>query len=172
MEDFPRLGELEVPNKDMPSEAGKPSSSPRPVRQFPTMSVDPDRKRTIILIVPKNARVLSAPLGIDNYLRYLGTEEDQEKLNEVGTSCLFNEAQHALNWVRHQYSLLNSTKLRHLLLFSLFCRPRYFTMRASSENALNSASSSLSLRSKPRKRICSSSSVSNRMGPSRIFRLS
>ncbi|XP_070031773.1 uncharacterized protein [Nicotiana tomentosiformis] len=48
-------------------------------------------------MVLEDARVLSALVGAARYLRFLVTEEDQAKMNEVGASSLFNEAQQALN---------------------------------------------------------------------------
>nr|XP_009784174.1 PREDICTED: uncharacterized protein LOC104232621 [Nicotiana sylvestris] len=55
--------------------------------------------RTVILTILAGARALSAPVGVASYLHCLVTEEDQAKMNEVGTLSLFNEAQQALNRV-------------------------------------------------------------------------
>nr|XP_033509992.1 uncharacterized protein LOC117274747 [Nicotiana tomentosiformis] len=108
LEDVFGLGHLEIPKKDVPMGTDGPSTSPRLVRQFPALNADPERKRTVVIIVSKDARVLSAPVGVASYLRCLLTEEDQSKMNEVGTLSLFNEAQQALNRasVLHHESLL------------------------------------------------------------------
>nr|XP_016464851.1 PREDICTED: centrosomal protein of 164 kDa-like [Nicotiana tabacum] len=45
----------------------------------------------------KDARVLSAPVGVASYLRCLVTEDDQAKMNEVDAPSLFNKAQQVLN---------------------------------------------------------------------------
>lgn len=91
--DFFSLGHLEVPKKDVSLGVGGPSLSPRLVKQFPMSSVDPERKRTIVLTVPEDDRVLSASVGVASHLQFLVIEKDQTKMNEVGTSSLFNEAQ-------------------------------------------------------------------------------
>ncbi|XP_016463691.1 uncharacterized protein LOC107786686 [Nicotiana tabacum] len=96
LEDYFGLGHLEIPK---PSGAGGPSSSPKLVKQFPAPSVDHGHKRMIVLAVPEDAWVLYAPVGVASYLQYLVTEKDQAKMNEVGTSSLFNEAQQELNRV-------------------------------------------------------------------------
>lgn len=98
LEDFSRLGLLEVPKKDVPSGAGEPRSSLKLVKQFPIPSVDPDRKRKVVLTILTDAR--SAPVGITTYLHCLVTEKDQAKMNELGTTSLFKEAQQTLNQVR------------------------------------------------------------------------
>nr|XP_033510045.1 uncharacterized protein LOC117274790 [Nicotiana tomentosiformis] len=41
LEDYSGFGHLEILKKDLSSEAGEPSLSPKPVKQFPTTSVDP-----------------------------------------------------------------------------------------------------------------------------------
>lgn len=101
LEDCSGLGHLEVTRKDVSSGAGEPSSSLKLVRQFPAVSVDPDRKRTVILTIPADARALYALVGLANYLCFLVTEEDEAMTHEVGTSRLFNESHQALNRVRH-----------------------------------------------------------------------
>ncbi|XP_070034702.1 uncharacterized protein [Nicotiana tomentosiformis] len=70
--------------------------------------MDPGHKRSIIITVSENARVLSALVGVASYLQFLLTEEDQAKLNKVDVPCLFNEVQHALNraLVLHHKSFL------------------------------------------------------------------
>lgn len=93
LEDFFGLGHLEVQKKNEPSGAGELSSSPKLVKQFSNPSVDPERKRTIVLTVPEDDRVLSASVGVASHLQFLVIEKDQTKMNEVGTSSLFNEAQ-------------------------------------------------------------------------------
>ena len=98
-EDVTGLGDLEVPRKSSSSEAGGSNSSLRLVNRFPTPSADPGRKRSIIITVLEDARVLSTPVGIASYLRCLVTEKDQAKMNEVDVRCLFNEALQALNQV-------------------------------------------------------------------------
>lgn len=65
-EDYSRLGLLEVPKKDISLEVGEPSSSSKLVRQFPTPSVDPELKRTVMLTIPRDARILSALVGVDS----------------------------------------------------------------------------------------------------------
>lgn len=67
------------------------------MKQLPALSVDPNHKRTIILNILANARALYALVGMVSYLHYLVIEEDQAKMNEVGTSSYFKEA---LNRVR------------------------------------------------------------------------
>lgn len=68
LEYLSELGHLEIPKKDVPSGADRPNISPRLVKQIPAPSVDPERKRSVDLIVLEEARVLSAPLGIASYL--------------------------------------------------------------------------------------------------------
>ncbi|XP_070056166.1 uncharacterized protein [Nicotiana tomentosiformis] len=70
--------------------------------------MDPGRKRSIIITVPEDARVLSAPVGVATYLRCLVTEEYQARMNEVDISCLFNEAQQALNRYRDEVNQLEA----------------------------------------------------------------
>lgn len=101
LEDFYRLGHLEVPKRDVPLGEGEPRSSPKRVKQFSASSVDPGCKRTVVLTIPANSQSLLAPVGVANYLQCLVTKEDQEKMNKLGTSSLFNDAQQALNRVRH-----------------------------------------------------------------------
>lgn len=86
---------LVVPMKSS-SEA---SLSLRLTNQFPSSSVDHGCKRSIIISVLEDARVLSALVGVANYLRRFVTEEDQDKMYVVESTCLFNEAQQALNRV-------------------------------------------------------------------------
>lgn len=100
MEDSTGLGDLEVPKKSSTSEAGGPNSSSRLVNRFLTPIADPSRKRSIIITVPEDARVISAPVGVASYLRYLVTDEDHAKMNDVDAPCLLNEAQHVLKRVR------------------------------------------------------------------------
>ncbi|XP_070037297.1 uncharacterized protein [Nicotiana tomentosiformis] len=97
LDDFTDLDDFELSKKDVPSESRGPTLSPILVNQFPALSVDPGHKRSIILTVLEDARVLSAPVGVASYLQCLVIEEDQAKMNEVGVPCLFNEAQQALN---------------------------------------------------------------------------
>ncbi|XP_070055069.1 uncharacterized protein [Nicotiana tomentosiformis] len=73
------------------------SLSPRMVDRFLAPSTDSERKRSIIIYVHEDARVLSAPVGVASYLLYLVTEEDQAKMDLVEAPYLFNEAQQALN---------------------------------------------------------------------------
>ncbi|XP_070049503.1 uncharacterized protein [Nicotiana tomentosiformis] len=96
-EDVTRLGDLPVPKKIPSPRAGGSSSSPKLVDQFPALSADPSRKRSIVMSISEDARVLSSPVGISSYLRCLVIEKDQAKMNEVEVPCLFNEAQQALN---------------------------------------------------------------------------
>nr|XP_033507980.1 uncharacterized protein LOC117273022 [Nicotiana tomentosiformis] len=93
VEDVTSLGDLDVPRKNS-SEA---SSSFKLTNQFSAPSVDPGRKRSIIISIPKDARVLYPHVGVASYLRFLVTEEGQANMDEVEAACLFNEAQHALN---------------------------------------------------------------------------
>ncbi|XP_016494023.1 uncharacterized protein LOC107813288 isoform X1 [Nicotiana tabacum] len=83
-EDVTGLGDLEVQKKNPSSGTSRPSSSPKLINRFPAPSVDPDR-------------VLSTPVGMASYLRCLVTEKDQDKMNELDTPCLFNDAQQVLN---------------------------------------------------------------------------
>lgn len=62
LEDLTGLGNLEVPRKQPSSENGGLNSSPKLINQFPTLSTDPDSKMSIIITIPKDARVLSAPV--------------------------------------------------------------------------------------------------------------
>ncbi|XP_060185497.1 uncharacterized protein LOC132614960 isoform X1 [Lycium barbarum] len=41
--------------------------------------------------------MLSGPVGVASYLYHLVSQEDRRKMDEVSESCLFNEAQQALN---------------------------------------------------------------------------
>nr|XP_016465346.1 PREDICTED: myosin-11-like [Nicotiana tabacum] len=45
--------------------------------------MDPSRKQPIIITVPEDAQVLTAPVGVASDLQCLATEEDQAKLNEL-----------------------------------------------------------------------------------------
>nr|XP_016439888.1 PREDICTED: uncharacterized protein LOC107765724 [Nicotiana tabacum] len=90
LEDVTVLGDLPVPKKIPSPGAGGTSSSPKLVNQFPAPSVDPTRRQAIFMPIPKDARVLSAPVEITSYLRCLVTEEDQARMNEV--SVLHHEA--------------------------------------------------------------------------------
>ncbi|XP_070051418.1 uncharacterized protein [Nicotiana tomentosiformis] len=96
-EDVTSLGDLPVPRKILSPRAGGSSSSPKLVNQFPAPSVVPTRRQAIYMSIPEDARVLFALVGIASYLRYLVTEEDQIKINEVEAPWLFNEAQQTLN---------------------------------------------------------------------------
>nr|XP_016467644.1 PREDICTED: interactor of constitutive active ROPs 3-like [Nicotiana tabacum] len=96
-EDVTGLGELPVPKKRPSSGANMPSSSPKLVSRFPAPSADPNRKRSIIMSIPEDARVLSTPMGVASYLLCLVTEGDQAKMDGVEAPCLFNEANQALN---------------------------------------------------------------------------
>nr|XP_033515631.1 protein maph-9-like [Nicotiana tomentosiformis] len=74
-EDTIGFGDLEIPRKSLPSEASGPSSSPKLVDQFPALSANPDRKKSIVISFPEDARVLSAPVGAsvlhhETFLRY------------------------------------------------------------------------------------------------------
>uniref|UniRef100_A0A1S3ZAU6 Myosin heavy chain, embryonic smooth muscle isoform-like n=1 Tax=Nicotiana tabacum TaxID=4097 RepID=A0A1S3ZAU6_TOBAC len=82
-EDVTGLGDLDVPKNSPSSGASGPTSSPKLIIWFPSTSVDPDRKRSIIISILEDARVLFAPIGVASYLRCLVTEEDQAKMNEV-----------------------------------------------------------------------------------------
>lgn len=68
LEDFSGLGDLEVPRKDLSSKFDGLNSSPKLINQFPSPSVNPGRKRSIIIIVLEDARVLFAPVGVMSYL--------------------------------------------------------------------------------------------------------
>nr|XP_033513488.1 uncharacterized protein LOC117278161 isoform X1 [Nicotiana tomentosiformis] len=87
------LRDLEVPKKSL----GKALSSFKLTNKFSGPSADPGCKRSIVITVPEDARVLAAPIGVASYLRCLVTEEDQDPMDEVGVPCLFNEAQQSLN---------------------------------------------------------------------------
>lgn len=50
LEDFSGFGDLEVPRKDLSSEVGGTSSSPKLINQFPAPSSDPGRKSSIFLV--------------------------------------------------------------------------------------------------------------------------
>nr|XP_033517576.1 uncharacterized protein LOC117281839 [Nicotiana tomentosiformis] len=104
VEDVTGLGDLDVPRKN----SNDASSSYTLTNQFPAPSVDPDRKRTLIISIPEDTQVFSAPVGVASYLQCLVTEEDQAKMDAVDVACLFNEAQHALNLasVLHQEAFL------------------------------------------------------------------
>nr|XP_016443136.1 PREDICTED: histone deacetylase 18-like [Nicotiana tabacum] len=56
--------DLKVPRKSL----GEASSSSKLTDQFPTPSVDPGRKRTMVITVPEYARVLGAPVWVSSYL--------------------------------------------------------------------------------------------------------
>lgn len=60
LEDFSGLGDLEVSKKDTSSQAGGPSSTPKLINQFLAPGMDPGHKRSVILTVSEDARVLSA----------------------------------------------------------------------------------------------------------------
>ncbi|XP_070031104.1 uncharacterized protein [Nicotiana tomentosiformis] len=94
-EDVTGLGDLEVQKKNPSSGTSGPSASPKLINRFPAPSVDPDRKRSIVISIPEDVRVLSTPVGMASYLRCLVTEKDQAKMNELDTPCLFNDAQQA-----------------------------------------------------------------------------
>nr|XP_009630501.1 uncharacterized protein LOC104120445 [Nicotiana tomentosiformis] len=81
-EDVIGLGDLPVPKKRPSLGANRPSSSLKLVNQFQAPSADPDRKWSIIMSIPKESRVLSAPVGVASYL-FLVTEEDQAKMDEA-----------------------------------------------------------------------------------------
>ncbi|XP_060194184.1 uncharacterized protein LOC132623445 [Lycium barbarum] len=66
-------------------------------KSFPAPSVGPSRKRLITFKVPTDMNMLSGPVGVSSYLYPLVSQEDHKKMAEVDESCLFNEAQHALN---------------------------------------------------------------------------
>nr|XP_033510821.1 uncharacterized protein LOC117275625 [Nicotiana tomentosiformis] len=88
---------LPIPRKSSWSGIVGSTSSPKLVDRFPAQSVNPDRRRKIVLSFPEDARVFSPLVGIASYLRSLVTEDDQAMMNAVGAACLFNKAQHALN---------------------------------------------------------------------------
>ncbi|XP_059291555.1 uncharacterized protein LOC132045050 [Lycium ferocissimum] len=73
------------------------NSGPRLEKSFPAPSVDPSRKRLITFKVSADMNMLSGPVGVSSYLYPLVSQEDRKKMAEVDESCLFNEAQHALN---------------------------------------------------------------------------
>ncbi|XP_059277600.1 uncharacterized protein LOC132031670 [Lycium ferocissimum] len=73
------------------------NSGPRLEKSFPAPSVDPSRKRLITFKVPADMNMLSGPVGVSSYLYPLVSQEDRKKMAEVDESCLFNEAQYALN---------------------------------------------------------------------------
>lgn len=75
--DYSWFGHLEIPKMDMLSESGWPSSSLKLVKQLPTLSVDPDRKRTAMFIILVDTRLRSRPVGISSYIRCLVIEEDK-----------------------------------------------------------------------------------------------
>ncbi|XP_070003366.1 uncharacterized protein [Nicotiana sylvestris] len=89
---------------------------PKVSDRFLAPSVDPNRKWSIIFSIPEDARVFSAPVGVDSYLRCLVTEKDQVVMNKVETPCLFNEAQQALDRVsvlHHETFLRYRDELTH-----------------------------------------------------------
>ncbi|XP_070045749.1 interactor of constitutive active ROPs 4-like [Nicotiana tomentosiformis] len=91
------LGDLEILRKSPSLRASRPSSSPKLFNRFPAPSVDLGRKRSITISLSEDAQVISALVGVARYLRYLVTEDDQAKMNEVDAPYLFNKAQEALN---------------------------------------------------------------------------
>ncbi|XP_070032488.1 interactor of constitutive active ROPs 3-like [Nicotiana tomentosiformis] len=97
LEDIIDFDGLPVRKKESWSGVIGSSSIPKLVDRFPTLSVNPDRRRKIVLSIPEDARVFSPPVGIASYLRSLVIEEDQAMMNAVGADYLFNEAQHVLN---------------------------------------------------------------------------
>ncbi|XP_070050019.1 uncharacterized protein [Nicotiana tomentosiformis] len=97
LEDFTGLGDLEVPRKQSSSKIDGLNLSPKLINQIPALSMDPNRKRSIIITVPEDARVLSTPVRVASHLWCLVTEEDHAKMSEVDVPCFFNEAQQALN---------------------------------------------------------------------------
>ncbi|XP_059291710.1 uncharacterized protein LOC132045183 [Lycium ferocissimum] len=66
-------------------------------KSFPALSVDSSRKRLITFKVPADMNMLSGPIRVSSYLYPLVSQEDRKKMTEVDESCLFNEAQQALN---------------------------------------------------------------------------
>ncbi|XP_059289198.1 uncharacterized protein LOC132042689 [Lycium ferocissimum] len=88
------------------------NSGPRLEKSFPAPSVDPSRKRLITFKVSADMNMLSGPVGVSSYMYPLVSQEDRKKIVEVDESCLFNEAQHALNRasVLHHASF---NRLRH-----------------------------------------------------------
>nr|XP_016488330.1 PREDICTED: uncharacterized protein LOC107808335 [Nicotiana tabacum] len=109
-EDVIGFGDIPVPTKAPSLGDSGSSSSSRLVDQFPTSSVDPDRKRSIIISIPEDAPVLSAPVRVASYLWCLVIEEDQAKMDEVEAPYLFNESQQALNWASAE---LEATRKEH-----------------------------------------------------------
>nr|XP_033516761.1 uncharacterized protein LOC117281067 [Nicotiana tomentosiformis] len=96
LEDFFGVGDLGSVEKGSVFTSRR-NSSPNLVNQFPAPSADPDRKRSIIITVLEDDRVISALVGVASHLRCQVTEEDHAKMNEVDLSCMFNEVQLALN---------------------------------------------------------------------------
>lgn len=76
LEDYFGFGHLEISKRDVLPGSGGPSLSPKHVKQFPSPSVDPARKKMVMFTVPAYTRMLSGPVGMTNYLYLLVTEED------------------------------------------------------------------------------------------------
>lgn len=68
-EDVTGLGSLEVPRKSPSSGTNGPSLSPKLINRLPALSVDPNQKRSIVISISEDARVLSSPVGVASYLR-------------------------------------------------------------------------------------------------------
>lgn len=88
VEDASDLDDLVVPRKD----SNEAPSTFRFIYQFPAPSIDPDRKRLVVISIPEDAHILSPLVGEASYIKCLVTEEDQVKIDVVEMPCLFNEA--------------------------------------------------------------------------------
>lgn len=99
LEDYSSFGHLELLIRDvLPGSSGL-SSSQKIVKQFPTPSAIPDRKKMVVFTEPADTRMLSGLVSLASYLCSLVIDEDQAKMNEVDTPTLFNEVHQASNKV-------------------------------------------------------------------------
>lgn len=77
LEDYFGFGYLEIPKRVVKPGSGESGSSLKLENQFTAPSMDLDRKKTVMLIVPTNTSMLFGPVGVASYLCSLVTKKDQ-----------------------------------------------------------------------------------------------
>lgn len=91
LEDYYCFGHLLIPKRDVLTGSSGSSLIPKLGNRFPTPSVDPDWKKTIMFTVSTDTKMLFERIGVASYLHSLVAEEHQVKINEVDAPSLFNE---------------------------------------------------------------------------------
>lgn len=99
LEDYSDFDYLEIPKRVTQQGPSGLSYSPKLDKQFPVLSVEPEKKKTVMFTIPAYTIMLFGLVGVASYFHSLVTKEDQVKMNEVDAPNLFNEAQQTLDMV-------------------------------------------------------------------------